>query len=90
VKARPKLLLNLNTKRYGGHDFWAELLSPKDDGDAHEHIKAGNVYYWDGWTPFNYVDWDISPYQVVQIGEISGISQALQIAPEPLQISLEK
>lgn len=52
--------------------------------------NAGHVYYWDGWNAFviNYVDYDIAPYKVVHIGEITDakISSYLQNADENIVI----
>lgn len=79
--------LNLNLVRYAGHEYYSELpFTPVNAEDKTTHIQAGHVYYWQGWNAFviNYIDSDITPYQVVHIGEItdSSIIDILQNADE--------
>lgn len=65
--------LTLDMVRYAGHEFYSELpFTPAFAQERTSEIKAGHVYYWDGWNAFviNYIDSDISPYKVVHIGEI--------------------
>ena len=60
--------------RYGGHKYYAELdFRSEFAEDRTSQIKAGHIYYWDGWNAFvvNYIDWDITPYEVVHIGKIT-------------------
>lgn len=67
------LPLNGTFSRFGGHEFYMELPStPAFAKERTSQIKAGHVYYWDGWNAFviNYIDWDIAPYEVVHVGEI--------------------
>lgn len=69
-------------------------FTPVFDQIRTSEIKAGHVYYWDGWNAFviNYVDYDISPYKVVHIGEITdtAISSYLQNADENISVSVTK
>lgn len=52
------------------------------------------MYYWDGWNAFviNYIDSDISPYNVVHVGEITdaGISDLLADAEENISIRVSE
>lgn len=87
--------LKLNLVRYAGHEYYSELpFTPTKDKETTSNIKAGHVYYWDGWNAFviNYIDYDIGPYQVVHIGEITdtGIIDALQNANENIEIEVIK
>ncbi len=69
-----KLPLELTINRYANHEHYASLpFTPTNDAPKTSHILAGHIYYWDGWNAFviNYIDWDIPPYQVVHIGEIT-------------------
>ena len=60
--------------------------------DAGSDIKAGHIYYWDGWNAFviNFEDYDISPYKVVHIGEIKSedISDILKNSGEIIDIEV--
>lgn len=50
--------LTLDMVRYAGHEFYSELpFTPAFDQEGTSEIKAGHVYYWDGWNAFviNYV-----------------------------------
>lgn len=85
--------LDLSMVRYAGHEYYAELpFTPVFDENRTSEIKAGHVYYWDGWNAFviNYVDYDIAPYKVVHIGEISdaSISDFLTNAEEEISIQV--
>ncbi|MBP5212737.1 MAG: hypothetical protein J6Z30_07760 [Pyramidobacter sp.] len=89
-----KLPLALEMKRFGGHEFYASLpFTPPFAARRTSKIKAGGVYYWDGWNAFviNYIDWDISPYEVVHIGDIedASICAALEAAAEPLAVEVQ-
>lgn len=69
-----KLPMELAMTQYGGHEYYSELdFRPEFAEDRTSQIEAGHIYYWDGWNAFviNYIDWDISPYEVVHIGEIT-------------------
>ena len=66
--------LELNLVRYAGHEYYSELpFTPKFDENRTSNIKAGHIYYWDGWNAFviNFEDYDIDPYKVVHRGEIT-------------------
>lgn len=68
------LPLDLTLTRYAGHEYYAELPKKPDmDSNTTSHILAGHIYYWDGWNAFviNFEDYDITPYKVVHIGEIT-------------------
>lgn len=68
------LPLELSMTQFGGHEYYSELdFRPEFAEDRTSHIQAGHVYYWDGWNAFviNYIDYDIAPYEVVHIGEIT-------------------
>lgn len=70
---RAHLPLDLELSRYAGHEYYASLpFKPVFAEKKTSHIEAGHVYYWDGWNAFviNFEDMDISPYQVVPVGEI--------------------
>lgn len=89
------LPIELTMKRYEEHEFYSELpFIPVFDKERTSNIKAGHVYYWDGWNAFviNYIDYDISPYQVVHIGEITDkkIIDVLKNAPSDISISVNK
>lgn len=89
------LPLELEIERYADHEYYAELpFTPVFDEERTSQIKAGHVYYWDGWNAFviNYIDWDIAPYQVVHIGEItdSSVSAYLTEAEDQVNITVEK
>ena len=65
--------LELTLQRYAGHEYYSSLsFTPKFDTNRTSNIKAGHIYYWDGWNAFviNFEDYDIDPYRVVHIGEI--------------------
>ena len=83
------LPLSFEMKRFGGHEFYATLpFRPPFAAERTSQIKAGCVYYWDGWNAFviNYIDWDISPYKVVRVGEIAdkSICTALDAASDSI------
>lgn len=87
--------LKLSMVRYAGHEYYSELpFTPEFDSSRTSDIKAGHVYYWDGWNAFviNYEDYDISPYKVVHIGEItdSSISKYLGNAEDTINITVTK
>ncbi len=87
--------LSLSVTRYAGHEYYAALpFTPAFDENRTSKIKAGHVYYWDGWNAFviNYIDWDIAPYKVVHIGKItdSRVSDMLAKANETFLIDVKK
>lgn len=87
--------LNLNMLKYAGHEYYSELpFKPTFDQNRTSQIKAGHIYYWDGWNAFviNYVDYDISPYKVVHIGEISdkSIVDILLNSQDEIKINVKK
>lgn len=86
--------LTLDMVRYAGHEFYAELpFTPAFDQERTSEIKAGHVYYWDGWNAFviNYIDSDIGPYKVVHIGEIKdkSICDILATGTDNIQIGVK-
>lgn len=88
-----KLPLELTLTRYAGHEYYSELpFTPVFAKETTSNIKAGHVYYWDGWNAFviNYEDYDISPYQVVHIGEIKSedVCEMLKNADETIRVSV--
>lgn len=83
--------LELNMTRYAEHEYYAELsFVPTFSEETTSEIKAGHIYYWDGWNAFviNYIDSDISPYKVVHIGEVTNqeISDYLETADEKITV----
>ncbi|MDD3220113.1 MAG: cyclophilin-like fold protein [Lachnospiraceae bacterium] len=81
--------------RYAGHEYYSELpFTPEFASETTSEILAGHVYYWDGWNAFviNYIDSDISPYNVVHIGEIAdaSISDYLTGADETIHIQVSE
>ena len=87
--------LNLDVVRYAGHEFYSELpFTPTFDKDRTSEIKAGHVYYWDGWNAFviNYIDSDISPYKVVHIGEVKdkSVCDILATGTDNIQIEVNE
>lgn len=85
------LPLNLELSRYAEHEYYSELpFTPTFDEDRTSNIKAGHIYYWDGWNAFviNYKDYDISPYKVVHIGEIlsDNISEILNKSDNTINV----
>jgi len=69
--------------RYAEHEYYTELPDKPafDSVEKTSQIKAGHLYYWDGWNAFviNYEDADISPYKVAHLGEVDGdISSVLR------------
>lgn len=85
------LPLNLKLSRYAGHEYYSELpFTPTFDQDRTSNIKAGHIYYWDGWNAFviNYKDYDIAPYKVVHIGEIldTNVSEILNQSDNTINI----
>ena len=72
-----KLLpMTLKMQRYAGHEYYASLSeTPTIEGvTTTSDIKAGGIYYWDGWNAFviNFEDTNIAPYKVVHIGDVNG------------------
>jgi len=72
-----KLLpMNLEMQRYAGHEYYTSLLdTPTIEGvTTTSDIKAGGIYYWDGWNAFviNFEDTNIAPYKVVHVGDVNG------------------
>lgn len=90
-----ELPLDLTLVRYAGHEYYAELpYTPVFAEERTSHIEAGHIYYWDGWNAFviNYEDYDISPYKVVHIGEITdpSVSDMLRNAENEIAVKVEK
>ena len=86
--------LDLTLQRYAGHEYYSSLsFTPKFDTNRTSNIKAGHIYYWDGWNAFviNYEDYDISPYKVVHIGEIKdkSIVDYLKSADNEINVKVE-
>ena len=87
--------LTMSMKRYADHEYFAEFpFRPTFAEERTSHLKAGHIYYWDGWNSFviNYEDYDITPYKVVHIGTVtdaSGICKALRDAGEMIDVSTE-
>ena len=89
-----RLPLELDMKRFGGHEFYAELpFRPEFAAERTSQVKAGHLYYWDGWNAFviNYIDSDIAPYEVVHLGEIGDkkVCERLAAAPERIGARVE-
>lgn len=85
--------LKLDMVRFAGHEFYSKLhFTPVLAKERTSEIKAGHVYYWDGWNAFviNYIDSNITPYQVVHIGEIKdkSICKLLTDALNNIQIEV--
>lgn len=90
-----KLPLELSLGRYAGHEYYAELpFTPTFASETTSQIKAGHVYYWDGWNAFviNFIDYDIAPYKVVHVGEITdaAVSEYLNQAGDTVQVTVNK
>lgn len=88
-----KLPLDLTLVRYAEHEYYAELpFTPAFAKETTSNIKAGHLYYWDGWNAFviNFEDYDITPYKVVHIGEIksSQVSDMLRKADKNINVSV--
>ena len=88
-----KLPLSLTLVRYAGHKYYSELpFTPAFSDETTSNIKAGHIYYWDGWNAFviNFEDYDISPYKVVHIGEIGSedISYILENSGEKIDVGV--
>lgn len=86
--------LDLELVRYAGHEYYAELPeTPEMSEDTTSHILAGHLYYWDGWNAFviNFEDYDITPYQVVHLGEITDkeIVEYLRDAGNTINVKLD-
>ena len=88
--------LALTMTRYAGHEYYSELpFTPSFDSEKTSSLKAGCLYYWDGWNSFviNYEDCDISPYKSVHIGsvdEAEKICAILRSAGGKISITVEK
>ena len=85
--------LELTLQRYAGHEYYSSLsFTPKFDTNRTSNIKAGHIYYWDGWNAFviNFEDYDIDPYKVVHIGEIkdSSIIELLENGEENISVKI--
>ena len=63
---------DLNLQRYAGNEYYGELSFEPKNTEGNSEIKAGHIYYWDGWNAFvlNFEDRNINPYKVVHIGEV--------------------
>ncbi len=90
------LPLSLELSRYADHEYSGALpFKPAFDRKGTSQIKAGCLYYWDGWNVFviNYEDCDISPYKVVHIGTVddaSGICEYLRGAEEKIRVEVKE
>lgn len=89
-----KLPLDLTLSRYAEHEYNAELpFVPQNAKETTSDIKAGHIYYWDGWNSFvlNFEDMNISPYKVVDIGRIESdnIADILRKSGNRIHISVE-
>lgn len=95
VNALVKMLpLNLSMEKFDGHEYYSELTKkPLVAAKKTSKIKAGHIYYWDGWNAFviNYEDTDISPYKVVHVGEIKdkNVISVLQKSGEKLSVKVK-
>lgn len=91
-----KMPLSLNMQRYAGHEYYAELsFRPEFAAERTSHIKAGHLYYWDGWNAFviNYEESNISPYKVVHLGRINNadeICENLRNANEIISVNISE
>lgn len=91
-----KMPLSLNMQRYAGHEYYAELpFRPEFAAERTSHIKAGHLYYWDGWNAFviNYEESNISPYKVVHLGRINNadeICEDLRNANEIISVNISE
>ena len=90
-----KLPLKLTFTKYANHEYYSELpFIPIFDGSKYSKLKEGHIYYWDGWNSFviNYIDYDISPYKVVHIGEIKdkSITELLKNGKNNIDIIINK
>lgn len=85
--------LELNMVRYANHEYYDKLpITPRTAAGRTTILKAGYVYYWNGWNSLviNYIDYDISPYQVVPIGEVtdSSINEVLKNSGEKIAVGV--
>ncbi|NCB99737.1 MAG: hypothetical protein EOM34_03535 [Clostridia bacterium] len=92
-KIKANMPLDIEMVRYAGHEYYGELpFTPVMAAEKTSEIKAGHVYYWDGWNAFviNYEDMDISPYQVVHLGEVTdnGISESLKTTEDNVNVHI--
>lgn len=86
------LPLELDMVEFAGHEYYAELpFVPFFDKERTSHLKAGHIYYWDGWNSFvvNYKEADIAPYKSVHIGAIEGEEASQLLAKSPKNIRLK-
>ena len=91
---KENLPLDLKLNRYAEHEYSGELpFTPTMDLNSTSKVLAGHLYYWDGWNSFviNYKDLDISPYKVVDLGEIKdkSIVEILENADRSINVRLE-
>ena len=88
--------LALSMQRFAEHEYYAELPArPSIEGvPATSRIEAGGIYYWEGWNAFvfNYIDSDIAPYGVVQVGTFDeGLNDyLLSSAPDVVELSVSE
>ena len=62
----------ISLEKYAGHEYTTTLGFGVADGDKQtSELLAGHIYYWAPGNAFviNYVDYDISPYSSIHIGE---------------------
>ena len=87
-----QLPLKLTFQEYASHEYYSELpFTPVFDQTRTTFVKAGHLYYWDGWNAFvfNYIDSDISPYHVVHIGGFKDHSIIKELEKAEKYIELE-
>ena len=88
------LPLDLTLTRFAGHEFYSALpAKPAMAKETTSFVLAGHLYYWDGWNAFviNYEDCDISPYNVVHLGEIQDkfVNEYLKKADKSITVRIE-
>lgn len=62
----------ISLTKYAGHEYTTALWFDVAAGDKQtSELLAGHIYYWAPGNAFviNYVDYDISPYSSIHIGE---------------------
>ncbi len=84
--------LTLTMKQYAKHEFYSKLpFKPVMSKDTTSFIKAGYIYYWDGWNALvlNYIDTDISPYKVAEIGKFRDSDKLVEFIKSKDELSVE-
>ena len=62
----------ISLTKYAGHEYTTALGFDVVDGDKQtSELLAGHIYYWAPGNAFviNYVDYDISPYSSIHVGD---------------------